>query len=122
MAALLVTNDLPGNTYTMHPAAGSNLIDISDRITNAIMIQIDPVLQMRSMTVAGMMNRFEKIAPEENSEFAGINLVVSITFGRDQSVTTWLRDNEFVHLRMKVAIQPTGHRAFFHCQDLFALE
>ena len=47
----------------MHPAAGANLVDIPDRITNSVMIQIDPVLQMRSMVVAGVMNGLKKIAP-----------------------------------------------------------
>ena len=44
-----VANDLPGNAYPMHPAAGPNLVDIPDRITAAVMIETDPVLQMRSV-------------------------------------------------------------------------
>jgi len=122
MATELVTNDPPGNADTMHSAAGANLIDSPDRITDAIMVKINPVLQMRSMTVGGMMDRFEEVAPEQNSELAGINLVVSITFGRDQFVTTRLGNNELVHLLVEVAIQPASHRALFHRQDLLALD
>jgi hypothetical protein len=106
----------------MYSAASANLINIPNRITNPIMIEINPVLQVGAMTVAGMMDRFEKITSEENSELAGINPIVSIAFGRNQFVTTGLSDNEFVHLLMEVTIQPTGHRTFFHRQDLFALE
>ena len=51
----IVANDLPGNSYTMHPAAGANLVDIPDHITDSVMIEIDPVFQMRSMVVAGMV-------------------------------------------------------------------
>jgi hypothetical protein len=35
---------------------------------------------MRSMIIAGMMDRFEKITSEKNCKLAGINLVVSIPF------------------------------------------
>jgi hypothetical protein len=45
------------------------------------MIEIDPVLQMGSLAIAGMMDRFEKIASEKNSKLAGINLVVPIVGG-----------------------------------------
>ena len=93
MATDRITNDLPGNAYTMHSATGTNLIDIPDGITNPIMVEIDPMLQMRAMTVASMMDRFEEVTPEENRELAGINLVVSIPFGRNQFVTTRLGDN-----------------------------
>jgi hypothetical protein len=122
MATDRITNDPPGNADTMHSAAGANLIDIPDPITDAVMIQIDPVLQMGAMTVASMMDCLEEVTSEKNSELAGINLIVSIAFGRNQFVTTGLSDNEFVHLLMEVTIQPTGHRTFFHRQDLFALE
>lgn len=44
------------------------------------MIEIDPVLQIRSMVVAGMMDRLEEVAPEENGELAGIDPVISIFF------------------------------------------
>ena len=44
------------------------------------MVEIDPVLQMGAMAVAGMMDRREEVTPEKNSELAGINLVVSISF------------------------------------------
>jgi hypothetical protein len=77
---------------------------------------------MGAMTVASMMDRLEEVTSEKNSELAGIDLVVSIAFGRDQFVTTWLGDNKFVQLFVEVAIQPAGHRSFFHRQDLFALE
>jgi len=62
----------------MHPATGANLIDIPDRITNAIMIEIDPVLQMGAMAVAGMMDRLEIVASEKNGELDGINPVIFI--------------------------------------------
>jgi hypothetical protein len=64
----------------MHPTAGANLVDISDRIANSVMVEINPVLQMGSMTIASMMDRFKVVTPEKNSEFAGINLVISISF------------------------------------------
>jgi hypothetical protein len=43
-----VANDLPGNSYTMHPATGANLVDIPDRIADSVMIvacspKTDPV-------------------------------------------------------------------------------
>jgi len=37
----------------MHPAAGTDLVDVPDRITDSVMIEIDPVFQMRSMAVPG---------------------------------------------------------------------
>jgi len=80
MATDRIADYLTGNAYTMHPAASPNLVDIPDSITNAVMIEIDPVLQMSSMVIAGVMDPFEKITSEENSKLAGINLVVSITF------------------------------------------
>jgi hypothetical protein len=64
----------------MHPAASPDLVDISDSIANAVMVEINPVLQMGSMTVAGMMDSFKVVTPEKNSKFAGINLVISISF------------------------------------------
>ena len=111
MATDRIADDLPGNAYTMHPAAGANFVDIPNSITNAVMVEINPVLQMGSMTVTGMMNRFKEVTSEKNSKFAGINLVVSIAFRRDKFVTTWFVDNKFVQLLVEVAIQPAGHRA-----------
>jgi hypothetical protein len=64
----------------MHPTAGANFVDISDSIANAVMVKIDPVLQMGSMTVTCMMDRFKEVTSEKNSKLAGINLVVSISF------------------------------------------
>jgi hypothetical protein len=64
----------------MHPAASANFVDISDSIANAVVVEINPVLQMGSMAIAGMMDRFKVVTPEKNSKFAGINLVVSISF------------------------------------------
>jgi len=52
----IVANDLLGDGYAMHPAAGANLVDIPDRVTDSVMIEIDPMLEMGSMAVAGMMN------------------------------------------------------------------
>jgi hypothetical protein len=109
-----VANDLPGNSYTMHPAAGANLVDIPDRIADSVMIEIDPVLQMGSMAVSGMVNRLEIIASEKNGQLAGIDPVIFIAFAGDQFVAARLRDNEFLDLLVEVAIQPAGHRALFH--------
>ena len=94
----IVANDPPGNSYTMHPAAGANLVDIPDRITDSVMIEIDPVLQMCSMVVAGVMNGLEEITSEKNGKFAGINPVISISFRRYQLIAARLRDNECVNL------------------------
>ena len=76
MATDLVANNLPGNTYAVHPTTGANLIDISDGITDAVMVEIDPVLQMRSMAVTGVVDGLQVIASEKNGELAGINLVI----------------------------------------------
>ncbi len=57
----LVANDLPGDCYAMHSATGAYLIYVPDCITNSVMIEIDPVLEMCSITVAGVMNRLEEI-------------------------------------------------------------
>ena len=103
-------------------AAGAHLVDIPNRITDAVMIQIDPVLQMGAMAVVGMMDHFENITSEKNSEFAGINLVLPIAFGRNPFVAAGLRNNEFVHLIVKVTIQPAGHRPLFHRKDLLVLD
>jgi hypothetical protein len=54
------------------------------------------------------MDRLEKMTSEKNSEFAGINLIVSIAFRRDKFVTTRLGDNKFVPLLVEVTIQPDG--------------
>jgi hypothetical protein len=86
------------------------------------MVQIAPVLQMRSMAVAGMVNGLQVIASEKNGELAGINLVILIAFTGNQFVAAWLRDDELIHLLVEVAIEPAGHRAFFHRKDLFAQE
>jgi len=45
-----------GDCYAMHPATGANLVYIPDCITDSVMIEIDPVLEMRSTAVAGVMN------------------------------------------------------------------
>jgi hypothetical protein len=118
----IVANNPPGNSYTMHPAAGANLVDIPDCITDSVMIEIYPVLQMCSMVVAGVMNSLEKITSEENSKFARINPVIFIAFAGDQFVAPGLRDNKFVNLLVEVTIQPAGHRPLFHRKDLFALK
>ena len=80
MATDRVAYNLPGNAYTMHPAAGSDLVDIPDRIPDPIMIEINPVLQMGSVVIAGVVNGLEEIASQKNGEFARINLVISIAF------------------------------------------
>jgi len=36
MATDRIADDLPGNAYTMHPAAGANFVDIPNSITNAV--------------------------------------------------------------------------------------
>ena len=68
------------------------------------MIEIDPVLQMRSMAVAGVMNRLKEIASEKNGQLAGINPVIFIAFAGDQLIAARLRDNEFIDLFVEVAI------------------
>jgi hypothetical protein len=122
MSMDMVANDIPGNAYSMHPAAGPNLVDTSDRITDSVMIEINPVLQMCSMIIAGVMNSLEEIAYEKNGKFTRINPVILIAFADDQFVAAWLRDNECVNLLMEVTIQPAGHRSLFHRKDLFALK
>jgi len=54
------------------------------------------------------MDRLEEMTSEKSSEFAGINLVISIAFRRDKFVARRLVDNKFVHLLVEVAIQPAG--------------
>jgi hypothetical protein len=122
MSMDIVANDFSGNAYSMHPAAGANLVDIPDSITNTVMIEIDPVLQVRSMAIAGMMNSLEEIASEKNGQFAGINPVIFIAFAGYQFVAAWFRDNEFIDLLTEVAKQPAGHRSLFHRKDLFTLD
>ena len=90
MAMQLVANDLPGNAYAMHSAAGSNLVDGPYCITDSVMIEVDPVLQMRSMAITGVMNSLEEIASEKNGELAGINPVIFIAFAGDQFVAPGL--------------------------------
>jgi hypothetical protein len=62
MSMDVITNDFPGNSYAMHPAASANLVDAPYRITDSVMIEIDPVLQMGSMAIGSVMNRLEEIA------------------------------------------------------------
>jgi len=118
----MVANDLPGNSYTMHSAAGANLVDTPYRVAYSVMIEIYPVLQMRSMAIAGVMNSLEEIASEKNGKLTRINPVIFITFAGDQFVAPGLRDNKFINLLVEVTIQPAGHRPLFHREDLFALE
>ena len=77
----LVADDLPGDSYTMHSAAGTNLVDIPDSRMDSIMIKLDPVFQMRAMRVIGVVNRLENIASQKSGQFSGIDLVVLIPFG-----------------------------------------
>lgn len=49
---------LPGNAYSMHPAANANFIDTPNRIANTVVVEINPVLQMGLMTVTCMMDCF----------------------------------------------------------------
>jgi len=122
MAMYIIANNLPGNCHTVHPAAGADLIDVPDRITDPVMVEIDPVLEMGSIAVICVMNSFQELSPQKNSEFARINLVILITIASDPFVATRLGDNELLHLLVEVTIQPAGHRSFFHGQDLFSLE
>ena len=122
MSMNMIVNDLPGNSYAMHPAAGANLVDIPDGVTNSVMIEINPVLQMCSMAITGVMNGLEEIASEKNGKFARINPVIFIAFAGYQFVAAWLRDNEFIDLLVEVTIQPASHRPFFHRKNLFALK
>jgi hypothetical protein len=118
----IVANDLSGNSYSIHPAAGANLVNTPDCITDSVMIEIDPVLQMCSMAITGVMNGLEEIASEKNGKFARINPVIFIALAGDQFVAAWLRDNKFIDLLTEVAKQPAGHRTLFHRKDLFSLE
>jgi hypothetical protein len=106
----------------MHSAAGANLVDIPDCSTDSVMIKLDPVLQMGSMAIACVVNHFEKIASEKSGQLTCINLVILISFGRYQLVTSRLTDNELLHLLAEIAIKPAGHRPLFHRKDLSALE
>ena len=106
----------------MHPAAGADLVDIPDRIPDPVMIEIDPVLQMGSMVVAGMVDRLEIITSQKDRKLAGINLVIFIAFAGDQFVVPRFRDDELLDLLVEVPIEPAGHRALFHRKDLLALE
>jgi hypothetical protein len=122
-----VANDLPGNSYTMHPTAGPNVVDIPDRITDSVMIEIDPVFQMRSMAVPGMVNRLEIVASEKNGNFAGINPVIFIAFAGDQLVAARLRDDEFLDLLVEVTVNRerggmSGQRdcSPLTCEELYA--
>jgi hypothetical protein len=118
----VVANDLPGYSYSMHPTAGSNLVDASDCITDSVMIEINPVLQMCSMIVAGVINCLKEITSEKNSKFARINPIIFIAFAGYQFVAPRLRDNEFIDLLSEVAKQPAGHRPFFYRKNLLALK
>ncbi len=62
MAMDIVTNDHPGHGNAKPSATGANRLEMPDRITNSVMIEIDPMLEMGSMVVAGMMNSLEEIA------------------------------------------------------------
>ena len=48
----------------------ANLVYIPYRITDSVMIEINPVLQMGSITVAGVMDRLEEITSEKDGKFA----------------------------------------------------
>ncbi len=63
MPMYIIANNLSGNCHTMHPATGAYLIYISDRIMNSVMIEIEPVLKICSIAVAGVMNSLDEIAP-----------------------------------------------------------
>jgi hypothetical protein len=80
MAMELVTNNLPGNSNTVHSAAGANLVDLPDCSTDSIMIKLDPVLQMRSMRVTGVVDYLEKITPEKSCQLTCVDLVVLVSF------------------------------------------
>ena len=118
----IIANNLPGNCHTVHSAAGADLIDISNRITDPVMVEIDPVLEMGSITVICVMNSFQELSPQKNSEFARIDLVILIPIASDPFVATGLGDNELLDLLVEVTIQPAGRRSFFHGKDLSALE
>jgi hypothetical protein len=122
MSMYYVANDLPGNAYSMHPAAGANLVDTPDRITDSVMIEIDPVLKMGSMAIAGVMNSLEEIASEKDGELDRINSVIFIAFAGDRFIAPRLRDNEFIDFLTEVAKQPACHRSFFHRRNLFTLK
>jgi hypothetical protein len=104
MAMKLIANDLPGDSYTMHSAASSNLVNIPYGITDTVMIEINPVLQMCSMVITSVMNGLEEISSQKSCKLICVNLVVLISFRGNQFVTPWLRDNEFFHLSIKVAV------------------
>jgi hypothetical protein len=93
MVMKLPANDLPGNSYTMHPAASSNLVNIPDGITDTVMTEINPVLQICSMVTAIVMNGLEKITPQKSCKLICINLVVRISFRSNQFVAPRLRDD-----------------------------
>ena len=80
MPADRVPNDLAGNAYPMHPTAGADLVDIPDPIPDPVMIEIDPVLQMGAMIVAGVVNGLEEVTAQKDGQLAGINFVIPIPF------------------------------------------
>jgi hypothetical protein len=62
----------------MHPAAGTDLIDVSYYITNPVMIQINPVLEIGSITIICVMNSLKKLSPQKNSKLDGVNFIILV--------------------------------------------
>jgi hypothetical protein len=80
MPADRVTNHLAGNADPMHPTAGADLVDIPDPIPDPVIIEMNPVLQMGAMIVAGGVNGLEEVASQKDGQRAGINFVIPIPF------------------------------------------
>jgi hypothetical protein len=97
MTMKLIANALPVNSYTMHSSAISNLVNIPAVITDTVMIEINPVLQMFSMFIAILLNLLEEISSQKSFNLIFVPLVVLISLRSHQFVTPCLLDNALFH-------------------------
>jgi len=96
----------------LHPAAGPDLIDPSNRIFDGIMVEIHPRFEQCPVRMNAMIDGLEKSAFQQQGQFACINGIGVVSVGTDEFVATRLGNDELVHVGTQRAVEPTGHGTF----------
>jgi hypothetical protein len=105
----------------MHSTSRSNFIDVTHGISDAVVIESDPLLLNGTVLIVTLIDGAQKTAAQELGQFGGVNLVIFITIGNDQFIVTRIAGNKQIDLAVEIAVEPAGHGAFLNSQMLGAL-
>lgn len=115
-----ITKRPPMWTNTIHATTPTQLIVLENCLPNAIVIQTNPLLQQHVPVIVAAIDLTEIYASQQHRRLPGINGTVHVPILGNAGITTQITDNDTVHHRLQVAIQPVSHRTFLNRQILQA--